>query len=415
MFTREAFLDHLRDALNHLNDPDRLCQSPLAELFGVAGRLDTYSAMQDILTNGIAVLRPEPSVPASARAWRIYDLLTCRYVQELTVPQVAHQLGVSERQLHREQRAALDALAGRLRERFGVETMPPAPAEVTETVPAAKGNTAGLGQELAWLRNVPPAAPTEFLTAVQAAVKLTEPVADLHRVTLDVDVPPQMPAVAVHPVGLQQVLLYLLSVAIHRALGGRVRVTARPLDWDVALELCSECPSGKSVPPLSSGDALALEAAQQLADLCSVRMTCAADGECFDAQVILPTQRQVTVLAVDDNADTLRLLEHYAVGTRYRVVGLMDPNQALETAQALVPQVIVLDVMMPQMDGWRLLGRLHEHPSTRHIPVIVCTILPHEELALTLGAAAYVRKPVTQEAFLAALDQKVALRARGSR
>ncbi len=61
--------------------------------------------------------------------------------------------------------------------------------------------------------------------------------------------------------------------------------------------------------------------------------------------------------------------------------------------------------MMPDMDGWEALGRLRQHPLTQHVPVIICTILYEQELALSLGASGYLRKPFTREAFLAALDQ----------
>ena len=64
---------------------------------------------------------------------------------------------------------------------------------------------------------------------------------------------------------------------------------------------------------------------------------------------------------------------------------------------------------MPQVDGWEVLGRLRQHPLNSHIPTIVCTILAQEELALSLGASAFVRKPVTRQAFLAALDRQIAL------
>jgi CheY-like chemotaxis protein len=55
-----------------------------------------------------------------------------------------------------------------------------------------------------------------------------------------------------------------------------------------------------------------------------------------------------------------------------------------------------------------LLGRLHEHPGTHNIPVIVCTILPDEDLALALGAAALIRKPVSRLTLLDALDRQLA-------
>ena len=63
--------------------------------------------------------------------------------------------------------------------------------------------------------------------------------------------------------------------------------------------------------------------------------------------------------------------------------------------------------MLPEIDGWELLGRLREHPRTGKTPIIVCSILPQEDLALALGAATLIRKPVSQSAFLLALDQQL--------
>jgi CheY-like chemotaxis protein len=120
------------------------------------------------------------------------------------------------------------------------------------------------------------------------------------------------------------------------------------------------------------------------------------------------------VLVIDDNADTLQLLRRYTAGTRYRLVGTRDPDQALGIACETDPQVVVLDVMMPQVDGWKVLGRLRQHPLTGHLPIVVYTILAQEELALSLGASAFLRKPVTQQRFLAVLDQ-VVLPAQGPR
>jgi CheY-like chemotaxis protein len=103
------------------------------------------------------------------------------------------------------------------------------------------------------------------------------------------------------------------------------------------------------------------------------------------------------------------MLQRYTSGTRYRLVGTQDPEESLSLAEKISPQIIVLDVMMPQVDGWRVLGRLRQHPLTEHVPVIVCSILAQEELALSLGASGFVHKPVTRQAFLAALDRQIDL------
>jgi CheY-like chemotaxis protein len=130
---------------------------------------------------------------------------------------------------------------------------------------------------------------------------------------------------------------------------------------------------------------------------------------------VLPVAERTPVLVIDDNADTLRLLERYLANSRYRCVGLSDPQDVFLMVGRSRPGIIVLDVMLPGIDGWELLGRLREHPETQDVPVVVCTILSQEQLARTLGATDFLRKPITRDAFLATLGRQVALLLRRSR
>ena len=125
----------------------------------------------------------------------------------------------------------------------------------------------------------------------------------------------------------------------------------------------------------------------------------------FAAEVMLPVSEEIAVLIVDDNTDTLTLLERYLAGSRYHFIGCANPREVLALAADVDPEVIILDVMLPEIDGWELLGRLREHPQTGATPIIVCSILPQEEFALTLGAIEFLRKPVSRETLLATLDR----------
>ena len=154
-----------------------------------------------------------------------------------------------------------------------------------------------------------------------------------------------------------------------------------------------------------------LEQARQLTELCGGELVISEEADTFTMTLRLPAVERLRVLVIDDNADTLQLMQRFVLGTRYALVGTQDPEEAFEMATRHSPHVIVLDVMMPQVDGWRLLGRLRQHPQTASLPVIVCTILAQEELALHLGANSFVRKPVTRQAFLEALDQQTQVRA----
>jgi CheY-like chemotaxis protein len=146
--------------------------------------------------------------------------------------------------------------------------------------------------------------------------------------------------------------------------------------------------------------------ARRLAEYCGGRLAL-EKATSFCAVLTFPAPEQVQVLIIEDNADTQQLFQRYALGTRYCLTDARDPGHALELAARLRPRIIVLDVMMPEVDGWKVLSRLRQDPVTSHIPVVICTILPHEELALSLGANAFVQKPVSRQAFLAALDTQV--------
>ena len=98
--------------------------------------------------------------------------------------------------------------------------------------------------------------------------------------------------------------------------------------------------------------------------------------------------------------------ESLAKGLReagYAVDATGDGEEGLWYARGNDYDVMILDLMLPGVDGWELLGRLREHPQTRDIPVVICTILPQERLALALGAAALLQKPFTRDALLSML------------
>ena len=414
MMTNEQFLGALRGALNHLYEPDRLRQSPLAALFDVANRLDTFSALQRILTEAIESLEPEANEPPQSHAWEIYEPLFYRYVQQLDQRQVAKQLGMSVRHLRRKEHAALEVLASRLWEQFDLEAklrqdtgQRAAPVQGAVSSPT-------VSEELAWLKDVPLESPADLAQLLPDVLALAGPLAAQHKVHLDTTIAGDVPSLAVHAVALSQTLLNLLSVAIHRVTGGQVAISASALPLEVEIKVQGTY-LRQGPQPVLDDDVASLDLARQLADLCRGRLEVARSGdrprqeggeEAFSATLTLPSFVQLPVLVIDDNADTLQLLQRYAVDTRYRLVTTRDPEQALSLAEKFSPKIIVLDVMMPQADGWKVMARLRQHPLTGHIPIVVCTILPQEEMAFALGASGFVRKPVTRQAFLAALDRQ---------
>jgi CheY-like chemotaxis protein len=156
-------------------------------------------------------------------------------------------------------------------------------------------------------------------------------------------------------------------------------------------------------------DAEALEMAVRLTQMAGGRLQLPqtdVPGRQMLATLRLTPAERITVLAIEDNHDTLQLWDRYLHGTPFRLIGVQQPDEALAVAQEVEPEIILLDVMMPNVDGWSLLGRLRLHPATSGVPVIVCTVLPQRELALSLGASDFARKPLTRQAFLALLERQ---------
>jgi CheY-like chemotaxis protein len=120
--------------------------------------------------------------------------------------------------------------------------------------------------------------------------------------------------------------------------------------------------------------------------------------------VTFPQAHQKTALIVDDQKPAIRMFERYLSRTTYEVIGQHDAADAVNQVRSLMPTFVILDVMMPAIDGWEVLQALQLNEETRHIPVIVCSAWDEPELAKSLGAVAFLKKPITQKVFLETLE-----------
>jgi CheY-like chemotaxis protein len=121
--------------------------------------------------------------------------------------------------------------------------------------------------------------------------------------------------------------------------------------------------------------------------------------------LLLPAAQRATVLVVDDNADLTTLFQRYAGGHNLTVVGATSGLQALELAKELHPQLIILDLMLSQMDGWEILQRLRCSADTAATPIVICSVLNEPDLAFSMGASDYVTKPISQATLVDVLQR----------
>jgi len=122
---------------------------------------------------------------------------------------------------------------------------------------------------------------------------------------------------------------------------------------------------------------------------------------------------QPVVLVVDDTPVNLTMM-HELLSPQYRVLAATSGARALEVAARAKPDLILLDVMMPGMDGYEVCSRLKADTSTRDIPIIFLTAksqVEDEEKGLHLGAVDYISKPISPPIVLARVETQLKLRA----
>lgn len=122
--------------------------------------------------------------------------------------------------------------------------------------------------------------------------------------------------------------------------------------------------------------------------------------------------RTATILIVDDNPNNLQVLGNLLRENKYKVAFAQDGFQAIEIAEKILPELILLDVMMPEIDGFQVCENLKSKAQTRNIPVIFLTAKTETEDILQgfkSGGVDYITKPIKKEELLARVKTHVEL------
>jgi len=394
----EQFREELREALAHLHHPDYrpppLLRSVLSRTSG-----DEASPVQSVILHAIRRLEPQPDVAPDARARRDFDVLHNRFVVGLTQEQAAEKMHMSERSMRRAQREATHTLACFLWEgRLAHEMALPATAEAEVGGDDALASwRSQVRQDLASLQTGRPGSVSHVAECIAHSSQLVRDLLARYSVELRVEPPPSDVAVPVHPALLRQVLIAAIGQLARSALPGPLTLCAVAQDDQVHLTLSAQAAPEAGPPDVTfAAEILALQGGTIEAHLAGCEIT---------MHIRLPAVGTVNVLVIDDNVDLLYFYRRCARGTRYHMLHAPEGQRTLDAIVALRPDVIILDILLPDADGWELLAGLRSHPLAQRIPVIICSIVREEELAQAFGAALYLPKPVDCAQLIQALDQ----------
>src|SRR5689334_4959644 len=271
------------------------------------------------------------------------------------------------------------------------------------------------------------------------------------RILLSLEVDAQVGLLDADRLRFRQVVLNLLSNAVKFTPdGGRVDVRASISEADLVVEVADTGPGvtaedrqrifdafqqGARLPSQTEGTGLGLTLSKRILELHGGRIWVdseAGKGSTFgfalpagSGEPALTSVPQVgldsglptelapgpgpTVVVVEDDRRSFDLLRAYLEAAGARVVSARDGEEGLDTVRQLSPAGVILDILLPGIDGWEVLAQLKADPRTTAIPVIVVSMLDERGRGFALGAAEYLVKPVGKEQLLAALYRAAAM------
>ena len=310
--------------------------------------------------------------------------------------QVAFELGISERQAYRDLKRSEEYLALLLWQRLGGEF----PAGQAESSKRSGGATEQSMQDEDEVEEEVVALqfrPVNLQELLRNAGHAVKRLAGQVGVDIDLQLPPEPILISTDQRLAQQILTNLFSQVLQISRIDRLVVQLRKNDEQA--EILFEYDSPESQVPILENQ-MVLHFMHQLGWQFEIDGGSQSDRPFSKVLKLVAAGQEITILVIDDHPPLIELLRRYLTNSRCRVVGVSNGQEGLALARALHPNAVLLDVMMPEIDGWEILQRLRNTPETAHIPVVICSIFNDPKLAYSLGASAILAKPVKREQLL---------------
>jgi len=386
----EFFAQHTRNALNNYYNTAHLQTNPLAKLLELepAQGYTAAQSLRKLLREVIETLQPSPLLPPGSSEWLDYRVLWTRYIHAHSQVETCQELGISSSTYYRHHRCALEAVAHILWESYTSST--DAESDATARSESEGDQVVKEAIRLAHTSQRQVVNLNEFLEGIKETIL---PLVEQREMTLEIDATSPLPTVYLDPGLLSQILVNVLAEAVDLATGD-------------GLELSIGVGEDETIWRLGQLDEARVSARDAEQDLALARALLNAYGGhlWFTSDqrggaaltFTLPIGSPPLVLVIDDDADMARLCRIYLEGQGCLVRQIRSSEDLEAQLASALPALILLDILMPQWDGWSILRRLKTDPATAEVPVVICSVIRRPDLALTLGADRVLSKPITR-------------------
>ena len=406
MISRELFSSYVRDALTHFHNPAHLQTHPLVNLCVPQGTPEETrgQSLRELLADILESLRPTSSIPFNRPEWFGYRVMWLRYLECLSPPQACREIGLSQTSFYRYHREALEAFVSMLWDRYQGERASRAEGQEKRSGPVADELVKAEALKIARASGRQAVQLSEIL---QAAHSTMLPLVRQRGITLLIDAPGDLPVVYADPAMLRQIILNVFTEGLKLARANTLRLAMSTTGDEIMLRLLGLDESKAATQNIEAMTGLAIS--RGLLDIYGGRLWFERDKDhaltlCF----AVPCAKPQMILIIDDDTDTTGLYRRYLQSQAYIIREANSGEQSWALLSKVKPDLILLDVLMPQEDGWDILQRLKKAPETADVPVVICSVLSQPHLALALGAAKVLQKPIGQDTLLRTVQRFLA-------